>query len=125
VAYDATIDMGESEIGCDSLALPCSMRVESIKGGGLRKGMRRSEIAQTREISPRSKCLRAGGSRQAARGENECSQSKHTTTEMIHDRARAPSRQTRRVALNDVGRESTPTGGQLILFSQTANSTGT
>jgi len=60
VTYDATIDTGESEIGCDSLAVPCRMRVESIKGAGLRKGMRRSEIAQTREMSPRSKCLRAG-----------------------------------------------------------------
>jgi hypothetical protein len=41
--------------------------------------------------------------------------------EKVHGGARAPSRQTRRVAANEVLVESTPTdGGPLDLFSQTA-----
>jgi hypothetical protein len=42
------------------------------------------------------------------------------TTEMVHGRARAPSRQTLRVAANEVRSRVAPRGGaNLFLFSQT------
>jgi hypothetical protein len=48
------------------------------------------------------------------------------TTEMVHDRARAPSRQTLRVAVNEVRSRVAPRGGaNLFLFSQTGISRGT
>ena len=41
-------------------------------------------------------------------------------TEMVHGRARAPSRQTLRVAANEVRMRVPPAGGDLVLFSETA-----